>query len=118
MAMVPRHAADQHPGSGWSDTLARTPPPASHPYCLSDRINLRGRPLLWQHVAVDLRADMDSGELAADTRLAGENDLAEMYGVSRETIRRAIQEHVSEGRLEVLHGRGTFVLPKPPAQET
>ncbi|MGD0706158.1 MAG: GntR family transcriptional regulator [Trebonia sp.] len=32
------------------------------------------------------------------------------YGVSRDTIRRAIQELVSEGRLVVLHGRGTFVV--------
>jgi GntR family transcriptional regulator len=80
---------------------------------LSDRrgrINHRAPRLLWQQVADDLRAEMDSGELAADARLPGELELAEQYGVSRDTIRRAIQELVSEGRVVVLHGRGTFVM--------
>jgi GntR family transcriptional regulator len=73
------------------------------------RINHRAPRLLWQQVADDLRAELDSGELKADTRLPGELDLADQYGVSRDTIRRAIQELVSENRLVVLHGRGTFV---------
>ena len=74
-----------------------------------ERINHRAPRLLWQQVCDDLRAEMDSGELPADTRLPGELELADQYGVSRDTIRRAIQELVSEGRLIVLHGRGTFV---------
>jgi len=53
---------------------------------------------------------MDSGELARDTRLPGELEPADQYGVSRDTIRRAIQELVSENRLVVLHGRGTYVI--------
>jgi DNA-binding GntR family transcriptional regulator len=77
-----------------------------------DRIDHRAPRLLWQQVADDLRADMDSGELATDARLPGELDLADQYGVSRDTIRRAIQELVSEDRLVVLHGRGTFVKPQ------
>ncbi len=59
--------------------------------------------------AGDLRAEMGSGELAADTRLPGELELADQYGVNRDTIRRAIQELASEGRVVVLHGRRTFV---------
>ena len=74
-----------------------------------DRINHRAPRLLWQQVADDLRADMDSGELVTDARLPGELELADQYGVSRDTIRRAIQELASEGRLVVLHGRGTYV---------
>jgi GntR family transcriptional regulator len=73
------------------------------------RIDHRAPRLLWQQVYDDIRAEMDSGELAADTRLPGELELVDQYGVSRDTIRRAIQELVSEGRLLVLHGRGTFV---------
>lgn len=53
---------------------------------------------------------MDSGALPVDARLPGELELADQYGVSRDTIRRAIQELVSENRLVVLHGRGTWVL--------
>jgi DNA-binding GntR family transcriptional regulator len=52
---------------------------------------------------------MDSGQLEADARLPGELELADQYGVSRDTIRRAIQELVSKDRLVVLHGRGTFI---------
>ena len=74
-----------------------------------DRIDHRAPRLLWQQVYDDLRAEMDSGELAVDARLPGELELVEQYGVSRDTIRRAIQELVSEGRLVVLHGRGTYV---------
>jgi DNA-binding GntR family transcriptional regulator len=77
-----------------------------------ERINHRAPRLLWQQVADDLRAEMDSGALSVDTRLAGELELADQYGVSRDTIRRAIQELVSEERLIVLHGRGTFVKPR------
>jgi len=77
-----------------------------------DRIHHRAPRLLWQQVADDLRAEMDSGALVVDARLPGELELAEQYGVSRDTIRRAIQELVSEDRLIVLHGRGTFVKSK------
>src|SRR5579859_8027297 len=76
-----------------------------------DRIDHRAPKLLWQQVADDLRSELDSGALAADARLPGELELADQYGVSRDTIRRAIQELVSEDRLVVLHGRGTFVKP-------
>src|ERR1700728_4801744 len=86
----------------------------SKPCAESSRINHRAPPLLWLQVRDDLQAEMDSGELAVDARLPGELELAEQYGVSRDTIRRAIQELVSQGRLVVLHGRGPFVT--KPAQ--
>jgi hypothetical protein len=37
-----------------------------------DRINHRAPRLLWQQVADDLRAEMDSGALPVDARLPGE----------------------------------------------
>ena len=72
-----------------------------------DRIKQRAPRLLWQQVADDLRAEIERGELT--DRLPGELELADQYGVSRDTIRRAIQELAGEGLLVVLHGRGTFV---------
>jgi GntR family transcriptional regulator len=41
--------------------------------------------------------------------LPGELELAQQYGVARLTIRRAISELVSESRIVILRGRGTFV---------
>jgi DNA-binding GntR family transcriptional regulator len=73
------------------------------------RIDHRAPRLLWQQVYDDLRAEIESGELGPDARLPGELEMADQYGVSRDTIRRAIQELVGEDRLVVLHGRGAFV---------
>jgi GntR family transcriptional regulator len=47
----------------------------------------------------------------AGTPVEPERALAARFGVSRETVRQAIQELVFEGRLRRLHGRGTFVAP-------
>ena len=58
-----------------------------------------------------MRAEIERGELT--DRLPGELELADQYGVSRDTIRRAIQELAGEGLLVVLHGRGTFVADRP-----
>jgi len=42
--------------------------------------------------------------------LPSENELARRFGVNRHTLRRAIDELVTEGFVERLHGRGVFVL--------
>jgi GntR family transcriptional regulator len=76
----------------------------------SSRID-RSRPLLLsEQVADDLRADITSREITG--RLPGEHELAAQYGVSRVTIRRAAAILISEGLLQTLRGRGTFVADK------
>ncbi len=65
--------------------------------------------MLWMQVADDLRAEIKSKRLAAGDKLPGEAELAELYGVSRDTIRRATEELSEEGLLVILHGRGTYV---------
>lgn len=42
-------------------------------------------------------------------KLPNENELAQEFGVSRATLREAIRSLVTQGVLEVVHGRGTFV---------
>lgn len=42
-------------------------------------------------------------------KLPNENELAQEFGVSRATLREAIRSLVTQGVLEVTHGRGTFV---------
>jgi GntR family transcriptional regulator len=50
-------------------------------------------------------------DLPAGSPVEPERSLAARFGVSRETVRQAIQELVFEGRLRRLQGRGTFVAP-------
>ena len=78
----------------------------------SGRINHRIPHLLWMQVADDLRAEIRSGALRSGDKLPGEAEMAEVYGVSRDTIRRATSELSEEGLLVILHGRGTFVAEK------
>lgn len=65
---------------------------------------------LYYQIASDLREKvlkMDVG-----TRLDTEAMLADYYGVSRGTIRQAINELVSEGLLSKIQGNGTFRIEK------
>ncbi len=79
----------------------------------ANRIDHDGPDLVWEQVYADLLADLDSGELPPGARLPSEQALADdIYGVSRPTVRRAIAALVEQGRLKVVHGRGTYVTQK------
>jgi DNA-binding GntR family transcriptional regulator len=78
----------------------------------AERIDHSAPKLLWEQVADDIRADIRSGDLPPGARLPAEVELAEIYGVARVTIRRAVLELRKEGQLIVIQGRGTFVPPK------
>lgn len=75
----------------------------------ADRID-RNRPApLWAQVRDDLVSRIDAGELAG--RLPSEFDMAADYEVGRVTVRRAVAELASAGRLTLVRGVGTFVTP-------
>ena len=74
------------------------------------RLELGPIPLHHQ-VYLDLKAALDGREWAPGDRLPTERELAERYGCSLITVRRALGELVREARLERTRGRGTFVLP-------
>jgi len=67
---------------------------------------------LYQQLQRALRAAIENGGLDADDALPAERDLAVQFGVSRITVRKAIDGLVGEGLLVRYHGSGTFVRPK------
>ena len=73
------------------------------------RLELGPVPLHHQ-VYLDLRAALDAGEWRPGDQLPPERELAERYGCSLITVRRALDELAREQRLERTRGRGTFVL--------
>jgi GntR family transcriptional regulator len=64
---------------------------------------------LYYQIAEHLREQMAAGVLAAGERLASERELSEQYGVSRMTVRQAINYLHSTGFVDVQQGVGTFV---------
>jgi|UniRef100_A0A7C3SP80 GntR family transcriptional regulator len=52
---------------------------------------------------------IEDGEWIAGTKIPTENELCNMYNVSKVTVREAIQELVREGFLKRQQGKGTFV---------
>lgn len=57
------------------------------------------------------------GEGIYKERIPSERDLMDRFSVSRTTIREAISHLVTEGVLEKIHGKGTFISQKPPVHE-
>lgn len=74
-------------------------------------------PLKARRLALLLRERIASGEIAPGSRLASEPALALEHGVSRVTVRRALDSLASDGLIDRRVGAGTFVrepeAPKP-----
>ena len=68
----------------------------------------KGSPL-YQQIFEEIKTEIDNGKYVPKERIPSEPDLAEKYGVSRITVRRAIEELCAEGYLIKQQGRGTFV---------
>jgi len=64
-----------------------------------------------------LLAAITSGQLASQSQLPPERDLAELAEVSRVTIRKAVAQLVEDGVLEQLSGAGSFVRSPPSKME-
>ncbi|MFM2390226.1 MAG: hypothetical protein RLZZ437_1781 [Pseudomonadota bacterium] len=68
-----------------------------------------GRGPRYAQMARHIAALIAAGDLAPDTQLPPERDLAELAGISRVTVRQAVAQLVDEGLLEQRRGAGTFV---------
>lgn len=60
----------------------------------------------------NLRNYIQSLDSKASYKLPAENDLAKLLGISRNTMRRALNELEQEGLVLRIHGRGTFINPE------
>ncbi len=60
-----------------------------------------------------LAAAIQRGQLAPCESLPAEREIAAMTGLSRVTVRKAVQELVASGQLVQRRGSGTFVAPRP-----
>lgn len=65
------------------------------------------------HTVRQLEDGVLRGDWPVDSRLPAERNLAAMLGVSRSTVREAIQRLVSKGLLETRPGSGVYVVARP-----
>src|SRR5580704_2029712 len=72
---------------------------------------------LYAQVEAGLAQDIAEGTLASGSQLPTENGLIERFGVSRPTVRKAVQNLISRGLVEILRGKGTFVARPKITQE-
>jgi GntR family transcriptional regulator len=72
---------------------------------------------LYDRVESALAGDIADGSLPPETQLPPEEGLIERFKVSRTTVRKAIQNLVERGLVEVRRGKGTFVTQPKITQE-
>ena len=73
--------------------------------------------LLYSRVETVLASEVADGGLRVGDQLPTEDSLISRFGVSRITVRRAIQNLVSRGLVEIRRGNGTFVAAPKITQE-
>ncbi|QGY40216.1 FCD domain-containing protein [Pseudodesulfovibrio cashew] len=64
---------------------------------------------IYEDIVIQIRGMIDRGELAPGDKLPPERRLAEMFSVSRNTVREAIRTLAEKNVLESRQGAGTFV---------
>ena len=69
-----------------------------------------------RRVAAALRAEIEGGLFVPGSRLPAEPDLALQFGVSRGTLRQALQALRAENLIDAVPGRGNFVARGRPAR--
>ncbi|NLO87889.1 MAG: GntR family transcriptional regulator [Firmicutes bacterium] len=81
------------------------------------RINKDSRLPLYYQLSDAIAEKIESGEWGAHTKLPSERELCDIYGVSRATVRQAMQELEINGYIYKVQGKGTFVNPKKIKQD-
>ncbi len=89
---------------------SRRTPPSAPPAVLRS-----GDLPLHRQLFLILRAQIQNGAIEPDQILPNEQELGDQYGVSRITVRRALQDLADQGFVERFQGRGTFAHDPAPA---
>ena len=82
---------------------------------LTSNVDRAGARPLYHQLAAALRLDIEAGRLSSGVQFPSERKLMSRFGVARSTVRAAIAELRSEGRVVVEKGAGSFV--RDPGQE-
>lgn len=72
---------------------------------------------LYAKVEAALASDISAGTLPPNSQLPPEDRLIERFGVSRTTVRKAIENLVARGLVEIRRGKGTFIAQPKVTQE-
>lgn len=73
------------------------------------RLDAKSETSLYEQLYEQIRDDIASGKLKADTRLSSLRDLAQKLGISRTTVSRAYDQLIAEGYVRPLQGSGFYV---------
>jgi len=73
------------------------------------RLSRNSAVALYMQIAEIIRAEIDAGAFALDSKLPAESELTRRFGVSRVTVRQAIAQLLAEGYVVSKQGKGTFV---------
>ena len=72
---------------------------------------------LYRQLQQHLENQISNGQLKPGQQLPPEDELIDRHDVSRTTVRRAVQELLQQGLVEIRRGKGTFVKPPKIIQE-
>lgn len=91
-------------------------------FCVTTFVQLMSLPLssslpLYIQIREALRAKILDGTYAAQERLPSEHEMIDAFGVSRITVRQAMNDLQKEGLLFKVHGKGAFVAMPKVSQE-
>lgn len=78
----------------------------------SGRIDHESADYVFQQIADDIRADIESGALPGGAKLPSGPELADIYGVSKDTASSAVRALRDEGLVRIVRSKGTFVTRK------
>jgi GntR family transcriptional regulator, frlABCD operon transcriptional regulator len=84
---------------------------------LSMKLIQKGSKPLYLQLKDAIKKEIDEGIYPIGSQLPTESELCDLYGVSRITTRRAIEELVNEGLIQKQHGIGTFISDRKIARE-